>query len=249
MPLPDGREVQVWTTRSAAAANRQPSAYVLRYCGNGERAEDAAWRERATWESLPVEIWAMNYPGFGGSSGPGTLDAIPRAALATCQELRRRSGAKPIFLSGFSLGSAVALDVAAHEHVSGLLLRNPPPIREVVTGQYGWWNLWLLAGPTAAQVPRELDSLRNARQVSAPAVFVIAGADQTVPRKYQRLVTAAYAGEKRIIVDEKADHNSSLSAKAQQKLESDLHWLFSRGVSAAGPATRPGARSAPASRP
>ena len=246
--LADGASVQVWTTRSAAAEGHEPKAYVLRFCGNGERAEDAGWSECQTWEDLPVEIWAMNYPGFGGSSGHGTMSAIPPAALATYDALRQQAGARPVFLSGANIGSAVSLYVATQRPAAGLILRSPPPIKEAVLGT-GWWNLWLVAGPIAVQVPPQLDSIKNARRVTDPAVFVIEGNDHAVSRKYQRLVSAAYAGEKRVIVNEPTRHNSPAAGAAERKLESDLHWLWSRAMPSTRPATRHHVPAAPQTHP
>ena len=246
--LPGGASVQVWTTRSAGAEGREPKAYVLRFCSNGERAEDAGWSEGQTWEDLPVEIWAMNYPGFGGSSGQGTMSAIPPAALATYDALRQQAGGKPIFLSGANIGSAVSLYVATQRPPVGLILRSPPPIKEAVLGT-GWWNFWVLAGPIAAQVPPQLDSIKNARRVTDPAVFVIEGTDHAVSRKYQRLVSAAYAGEKRVIVNEPTRHSSPAAGAAEKKLESDLHWLWSRAMPSTRPATRHHVPAAPQTHP
>ena len=214
--------------RSAAAEGHPPKAYVLRFCGNEERAEDAAWRERQAWGELPVEIWAMNYPGFGGSSGEGSLASIPPAALATYDALRNECHGEPVFVSGTNVGSAAALYVATQRSVVGLVLRSPPPIKQSLLGS-GWWNLWLISGVIAAQVPPQLDSIKNARRVTVPAIFVITG-DESVPRKYQRLVSAAYAGEKRVIVTEPTRYNSPAPHAAEKKLESDLRWLWSHGV-------------------
>jgi hypothetical protein len=66
----------------------------------------------------------------------------------------------------------------------------------VIWGHYGWWNLWLLATPVALRIPRDLNSLVNAKAVAAPGLFVIAGRDRTVPPRFQHKVADAYAGEK-----------------------------------------------------
>jgi len=229
------RSVEVWTASSPGARGQTPRAFILHFCGNGDRAETALGRQLAQWEEFPVEIWVMNYPGYGGSSGPAQLRAIPAAALAAYDALRARAAGRPIIISAMSLGSTVALYVAAHRPVDGLLIRSPAPVRQVITGNYGWWNLWLLAGPVATQFPDELDSVKNARRVEVPAIFVITGADELVPRKYQRDVTAAYAGKHRVIVAEEARHSSPISGKAVQRLRSDLQWLWSK-ASAGGPA-------------
>ena len=231
VPLGKGKSIEIWTAPTEAAQGNRARAYVLRFCGNGERAEEALRDEQRLWAGVPVEIWAVNYPGFGGSTGPARLEAIPNAALSSFDALADRAAGRPIMLSGFSLGGTVALYVAAHRPAaSGLLLRAVPPVRDVIMGNYGWWNLWLLAGPLAGQFPRELDSVANARRVVAPAVFVVTGNDHLVPRRFQREVTAAHAGKKRVIIADDAQHDSPIVGKTLQKLEIDLQWLFSKAT-------------------
>src|SRR5205814_930955 len=81
------------------------------------------------------------------------------AGLAAFDALKAKADDKPIYVFGASIGSAVALHVAANRDVRGLVLHNPPPLRQIILRNYGWWNLWLLAGPVALQIPRDLDSI------------------------------------------------------------------------------------------
>jgi hypothetical protein len=240
IPVGDKRVVEIWKARSAGAGNAEPQAFVLRFCGNGERAEDALEIERRLWGELPVEIWAMNYPGFGGSTGPARLGQLPPSALASYDELARRAAGRTIFLSGLSMGTTVALYVAANRRSGGLVMRSPVPVRDVVLWRYGWWNLWLVAGPVAAGFPAQLDSEQNARKVAAPGVFIITGSDELVPRAYQRKVTAAYAGHKKVVVAENAWHNTPLTDREVAKVQDELRWLWSKR---SAPATRPRATS------
>jgi fermentation-respiration switch protein FrsA (DUF1100 family) len=93
---------------------------------------------------------------------------------------------------------------------AGLVLSNPPPLRKLILQRHGWWNLWLLAAPVALSVPAELDTLANAKRVTAPAIFVLAGHDTIVPPKYQEQVFTAYAGPKQAIRVATIDHNDPL---------------------------------------
>ncbi len=174
---PAGPALEVLTARTRAARGGEPEAFVLSFCGNAERAEWSVQRVAENWSRHPVEVWAVNYPGFGNSDGPARLSSIPATSLQAYDELRRRAKGRPIFLSGLSLGTTAALHVAANRPVAGLVLHNPPPMRTLILRRYGWWNLWLVAGPIALQVPRELDSLPNASRCTVPAVFVLAGRD------------------------------------------------------------------------
>ena len=190
-----------------------------------------------SWGARPVEVWGMNYPGFGGSAGEARMAGAGPAALAAFDALRLRAGDRPVFIQAASFGTAAALDVAARRPVAGLLLWNPPPLRELIVGRYGWWNLWLVAGPVAARVPAELDSLANASRSIAPAVFVLAGADLLVPPAYQRRVVDAYAGPKRLIDMPGASHADPLTREAAAELGDAMDWLL-LGASAPIPTDR-----------
>jgi pimeloyl-ACP methyl ester carboxylesterase len=232
-----GSTVEVWSVRTAACRGREPRAYVLQFIGNADRAENAALRAAGQWEVHPVEVWAINYPAFGGSTGPVSMKGSAAASLAAYDALRARAAGRPILLSGISFGTAAALHVASQRPVAGLVLHNPPPLRQLVLGRFGWWNLWLLAAPVACGVPSELDSLANARRVTAPAVFVLAAADEIVPPEYQRRVVDAYAGERRLVNLAGANHNDMPEGQGEQDLKAGIDWLWRRAVER--PASRP----------
>jgi uncharacterized protein len=183
------------------------------------------------WNDRAVEFWGMNYPGFGGSTGQARLSKIGPAALASFDELKRHAVDKPIVPFGTSIGATAALHVAAHRPVVGVILHNPPPLREMILRRFGWWNLWLLAGPVALQIPKDLDSIENAKTSHAPAVFLLAERDEVVPVRYHRLVVDAYAGEKRVISLPRAYHNDPIEGTALAELKDGLEWLLPKATS------------------
>jgi uncharacterized protein len=223
-----GRSIECWVVRSPGAARREPTAFVLMLEGKGGRAEQWIGEVAQSWGQRPVEVWGMNYPGFGGSDGPARMVDVVPAALAVFDTLKQTAGERPVFVHGASFGTAPALAVAARRPVGGLLLWNPPPLRELILGNYGWWNLGLAAGPVAARVPHELDSLDNASRSIAPAVFVLAGADEIIPPAYQRRVVDAYLGPERLIEMPGAHHADPLPREAAVQLSEGMDWLLSR---------------------
>jgi pimeloyl-ACP methyl ester carboxylesterase len=170
----------------------------------------------------------MNYPGFGGSTGPARLKRVGPAALTAFDALQHEANGKPIVIFAASLGTTAALHVAANRPVAGLVLHNPPALRQIVLQHFGWWNLWLLAGPVAAQIPSDLDSVRNAKAITKPAIFLLAENDEVVPPRFQRMVVDAYAGEKRAITLRGAHHNDPLTGAATADLYGALDWLLPR---------------------
>src|SRR5439155_15995420 len=160
--------------------------------GNADRADRWVAGEAEEWNDRAVEVWGMNYPGFGGSTGPARLSRIGSAALAAFDELKRQAGERPIVLFGASIGATAVLHVAAQRPVTGLILHNPPPLRQMILRQFGWWNLWLLAGPVALQIPQDLDSIVNARTSPVPAIFLLADKGEIVAPRFHALVVDDY---------------------------------------------------------
>ncbi|PYL59560.1 MAG: hypothetical protein DMF24_12925 [Verrucomicrobia bacterium] len=228
VPFENG-ELEIWTAQSRRAQQQGGAdVFILRFYGNADRADRWAAAEAEMWSDRAVEIWGVNYPGFGGSTGPARLSKIGPAALAAFDELKRHAGDRPIMPYGASIGATAALHVAARRPVAGLILHNPPPLREMILRRFGWWNLWLLAGPVALQIPRDLDSIANAKAVRAPAIFLLAEKDEVIPPRYHALVLNAYAGGKRVIRLPNAYHNDPIEGVALADLNDALGWLLSR---------------------
>ena len=228
IPFQNG-ELEVWTAKSHRAQQQgRADIFILRFYGNADRADRWAAEETDMWSDRAVEIWGMNYPGFGGSTGPARLSRIGPAAVATFDELQRQAADRPIVPFGTSIGATAALHVAASRPawIAGLILHNPPPMREMVLRQFGWWNLWLLAGPIALQLPRDLNSIENAKAIHAPAIFLLAQRDEVVAPRFHRLVVNAYAGEKRVIELRGAYHNDPIEGAALADLNDALGWLL-----------------------
>ena len=236
-----GGELELWTARSRphASAGGRADVYVLRFYGNADRADPNVGLEIGEqWSKRDAVVWGVNYPGYGGSSGEARLSDIGPAALAAYDALRREAGAdRPILVFGTSLGTTAALHIAAQRpDLAGLILQNPPPLRQMILRGYGWWNLWLIAGPMAMHVPSALDSVANARAAHGKGVFLLAENDEIVAPKYQRLVVDAYAGEKRIVPLAGASHNSPIEGQGRVDLERAVDWLLKPTTDATAPA-------------
>lgn len=223
----NGGDLEIWSASSRRAA-QQASAdvYVLRFYGNADRAERWVAYEAQEWDSRAVEVWGVNYPGYGGSSGPATLPAMSGSGLAAYDAIAAKARGKPIIVFGTSIGSTVALHIGANRKTAGLVLHNPPAMRQMALRAFGWWNLWLLAGPVALQIPRELDSIENAKRVHAPAVFLLAERDEVVAPRFQQLVVRAYAGKKRVVSLPGAGHNSPVEGAALGNAHNAYEWLL-----------------------
>lgn len=236
----DGGNLELWSarTRINSSPGGVPLAYVIEYSPNAGRAEFGLMYGIGAWEGMAIEYIAVNYPGYGGSTGPATLAGVHRSALAAYDAIAARADGKPIFVTGMSLGTTAALHVAASRPVSGIILQNPVPLRHLIMGKFGWWNLWLLALPISRDIPAELDAVANATRASAPAIFVLADQDTLVPPRFQQQVLSAYPAEKRVITFP-GGHNDELQGPPRTEFRRALEWLWTTQVGSTGPASLP----------
>lgn len=224
LPSPPNPFFEVWIAHSNTLQG-EPEAYVLALCGNDQRAEDAA---RAAVERFPgrkIEAWAVNYPGFGGTAGSASLKELSKAGAAGLSALRHVAGDKPVIVTGQNIGAAVALSLQGRD-VDGMVLYGPAPVKELLLGKFGWYNLWIVTGPVAFTIPDDLDAVRKAATVRVPAVFITPGADSLVPISYQQKIINAYRGDYKVVdapFDGHARQSRGLSADT-------LQWIFDKAT-------------------
>ena len=223
--------LEVWTQRVGTIDPDEVDVFVLKLHGTAGRAERSTYHPMDYWTDLRAELWSMNPPGYGGSSGSASVRTLAAAAQTTYLEMARRADGRPIIVIGNSLGTVPALYLAANFPVSGMVLRNPPPLRQLIVGRYGWWNFWIGAMLIAQKVPRDICSIRNASQLNCPAVFLSSCRDEIVPASYQEKIFRAYNGPYRLLRLENADHASSLTLNEQREYSRHLEWLRDEAIS------------------
>lgn len=228
----DGGAVEMWVQQTNPQADGDPDLHILKFPGTGGRAERASEHPAEAWPDLKAKIWAVNPPGYGSSGGRPSLKLVAKAATAAYEEVKRQAGDRPVLAVGNSLGTISALHIAAHCKVEGVICRNPPPLRDVIVGRFGFFNLNLAALAVAAQVPSELDSIKNAAIATAPCVFISSQRDRTVPPSHQERIFAAYQGEHRILKLANAGHCDLAKDGELAEYLTHLNWLRSQFESA-----------------
>jgi pimeloyl-ACP methyl ester carboxylesterase len=151
------------------------------------------------------------------------MNSMPQMELDAFDAVSKLAAGRPIIVTGHSLGCTAALWVAANRPVAGLVLQNPPPLRQLIIGRFGWWNLWLGAIPIALQIPPQLDSIANARRCHEPAVLISGIHDDYVPPKYHRMVFDAYAGAHRLVL---LDGGHNTAPDRSPEYPAALDWLW-----------------------
>ena len=115
----DGERVIVWH-----APPRGDKPVVIFFHGNGEIV---AWRTRQHRQLTAdgTGIVALSYRGYMGSTGAPTEEGLLRDAEAAFQFATSRYPSNPVVLWGYSIGSGVAVALAARHPVAKVILEAP----------------------------------------------------------------------------------------------------------------------------
>ncbi|HEY3271676.1 MAG TPA: alpha/beta fold hydrolase [Geothrix sp.] len=153
-------------------------------------------------EAAGFEGVLLEYPGYGPREGERSEASLVADARAALRRLKEESPA-PVILLGESLGSGVAVQVAAAEpkSVAGLLLAVPfARMTEVAAHHYPYLPMSLI-------LRDRWDSLEAVRRYRGPVAVVIAGQDEVVGAAQGRQLAKGTAGPVRVWEVPRAAHN------------------------------------------
>jgi uncharacterized protein len=177
--LPNAEEVQLKTTdgETLVAWHSPPApgkAVVLFFHGNAGTSSSYTRRfEIMVREGLG--LLAVNYRGYAGSTGTPTEAGLRADAQAAYQWLAQRYPPGKIIPFGHSLGTGVAVGVAANHSVGGLILEAPyTSVEAVAAGRFPFIPVGLLM-----QDRFRSDALIG--RVQAPVLIVTGDLDRTIP--------------------------------------------------------------------
>ena len=140
----------------------------------GGNAEDVSHSLPTLGEAFPARsLYAMNYRGYGGSTGKPSETALVTDALALFDRVHAEHS--HITIIGRSLGSGVATHVASERPIERLVLITPyDSLLTVAAGQFGFFPLrWLMLD--------KFESWRYAPKVTAPTQLIAAQNDEVIP--------------------------------------------------------------------
>ena len=163
-------------------------ALVIYYGGNAEEVTEYASAAEASYGAHPVLY--VNYRGYGRSQGRPGERALVSDAIEIYDWAAKRADVDParIALHGRSLGTGVAVQVAAARPVRCVMLTSPfSSAREVAAEIYPWLPVSLL-------IRHPFDSLARAARLRAPALFLMGEADNLIPMRHSERLADAWGG-------------------------------------------------------
>ena len=211
LPTPDGQRLVAWY---APPASGEPTLFYLH--GNAGALVHRATRVRL-YRAQGYGVFMLAYRGYSGSTGRPTETNIVADALMAYDTL---DGFTPleskIIVYGESLGTGVAVQVAAKRRPDGMVLESPfSSAADVAAHLYPFLPVyWLLKD--------RFESISYIREVKAPLLVLQGGRDTIVPPKLGRKLLAAAPGPKLTYLIEDATHYTLYEHGAFEKVKTFL---------------------------
>lgn len=195
---PDGETLHGWWLEHPA-----PRAQVVFWHGNGGNL--SLWLDvLAALRQHDLSVLAVDYRGYGASTGRPSEQGLYRDAAATVQEFGRRfrRPGVPLVFWGRSLGCPVAASTLEVARPDGLVLESPmPDARSLLRTNP---VMWLLSFLSSYRFPTS----RFLRGYQGPLLVIHGDADSIVPIEAgRRVFEAAPTARKRFVTLAGVEHN------------------------------------------
>lgn len=177
--------LQGWLIRRPTQGQRPLLIY---FGGNAEEISGFLLEDAMAFPQWAV--LSLNYRGYGESQGTPGEEALFRDARQAYDWAIQQNGIDRhrVVVMGRSLGSGVAVHLAAERPVAGVVLVSPyDSVRSVAQARYFYAPIsWLLKHP--------FDSLSRVPEVRAPMLMLISESDRIIPIHHAKRLAAAWGG-------------------------------------------------------
>lgn len=198
-------------------ATSSPVASVLIAHGNAGCAIDRGYLAGPIHEAASVDVYVLEYPGYGARAGWPSKRSIFAAGE---EAFRLLPGDRPRYLVSESIGAGAACHLAGTHsgEIAGLVLFAPyHDLASVAQNQMPFLPAyWLLA-----------DRFRPAKDLEnyhGPVKMVLAGADEIIPSRFGRQLFDEYHGPKDLQIVPGARHNDIAGQSPAWWREVFLFW-------------------------
>ncbi len=224
---PDGAEIVIWV-----GGPHDAETTIVYFHGNGGHVGGRAER-LAAFVAVGHRVTIMAYRGYSGSTGRPSEAANKSDALAVVDWVKTTTKhPRPLILYGESLGTGIAMSVAARSAVSGVILEAPyTSIAEVGSRVYPFL-------PVKLVMRDRYDTRAYLDRVTVPVLIVHGDQDELIPIDMAREIVAALGPQARLIEVAGAGHNDVYRSGAFGHV---LDWITA--IEAASRGHEPGAQT------
>jgi fermentation-respiration switch protein FrsA (DUF1100 family) len=184
---------------------RENSKHAVLYChGNGEDIANVGDFAAELGQALDATVFIFDYRGYGHSAGSPTEAGCIADGCAAQEWLAQKMGIKPneVVLIGRSLGSAVAVGIAAENGARALVLDSAfATMPDVAALHYPWLPVrWIMKN--------RYDNLTRIHKYNGPVLQVHGSADSLIPISQAKLLFDAVPNpDKMWVTFDGLDHN------------------------------------------
>ncbi len=178
----------------------QPKGVVLYFHGNKENIAHYA-KAAPDFTSRGYEVWMMDYPGFGKSTGAFTEQQLYDWALVFYKLAQSKYSKDSIIIYGKSMGTGIAAQLATLRDCKTLILESPYYSFPSLIGNY--LPIW----PVNNMIKFKIPTWQYLKEVTNPVVIFHGTSDNTIPlRNSKKLIPYLKPSDKFITIEE-AKHN------------------------------------------
>ena len=206
----DGVRINGWFFPGA-----ESSKVLLFFHGNAENIGTGLGRTKVL-STLGLNIFAVDYRGYGKSEGSPDEAGVYRDAGAAYRYLTGERGFRPkdVIIHGVSLGGAVAIDLASRVECGGLIAESTFTSARAMAR-----HAFLI--PLFAYVPKsQFKSVSKIASVRAPVLIIHGQRDELIPFSMGEQLYRAAPAPKSFTPIENAGHNDVLVVKPDVYVES-----------------------------
>lgn len=219
---PDGARQYAWTMRHSGA----DAPWLLYLHGNS--ATVASRSNILRYErlrALGLNVLAPEYRGFGGLEGAPSEASVTLDARLAYEYLRDRLGVAPskLVVFGWSLGSAVAVNVASEAPAAAVILEGAPAsLVAIGERQYPWVPIRLV-------MRNPFESILKVSSIDAPILFLHSPEDDVIPIEEGRRLFAA-ARDPKTFVEVRGTHIDAADVDGPRYFGAVREFLAAHGI-------------------
>lgn len=157
-----------------AANQPQPKGVVLYFHGNKDNISHYA-KAAPDFTSRGYDVWMIDYPGFGKSTGAFTEQQLYDWALVFYKLAQTHYSKDSIIIYGKSLGTGIAAQLATVRDCKALVLEAPYYSLPSIIGS------WLPVYPVNKMIRFKIPTWQYLQEITNPVIIFHGTSDNTIP--------------------------------------------------------------------